>query len=149
MLRRLAQSLMILMLLSGIGLHWALAQLVVWAQMVNAYTEQTGSVIVALSHTLDGEHPCHRCERLAHAMTVEAEAKSRDNPSGSSPNPPVGIKKLKLDPTTLCQPLTAFPPCPLATSLSFPPYESSLTPAWDSGPEPPPPEKGLPSTASC
>lgn len=63
MLIRCAHLLLILTLLVSVGGHWALLQTAAWAGMFVSHAQQ-GSLVEALSKTLDGEHPCALCKAV-------------------------------------------------------------------------------------
>lgn len=47
-----------------VGGHWGMLQLVAWAKMLNEFSSDR-SVLVAVKDTLDGEHACTMCKKIA------------------------------------------------------------------------------------
>lgn len=58
---RLGKSLVTILLILSIGGHWALLQGVAWVSMVIDYSK-AAPVLVAVSKTFDGKHPCKLCK---------------------------------------------------------------------------------------
>ena len=63
MLRRFAQILIVLALVTSVGGHWAFLQTVACAGML-ASNLQRGNIAQAVSDTFDGEHPCAMCKAI-------------------------------------------------------------------------------------
>jgi len=55
------------------GGHWAMLQSVAWAGMVKDFS-RTGSIVEAVTKTLDGKHPCSMCKKIASAQAHEEKA---------------------------------------------------------------------------
>ena len=53
------------------GGQWAVLQSVAWAEMLHRYSQQTGSVAVAVEQTFDGQHPCELCQEIQVAKAKE------------------------------------------------------------------------------
>ncbi|MCE9542852.1 MAG: hypothetical protein K8R38_04950 [Verrucomicrobia bacterium] len=52
------------------GGHWAMLQSVAWAGMVKDFS-RSGTIVEAVSKTLDGKHPCSMCKKIAKAKSSE------------------------------------------------------------------------------
>jgi len=60
-------------MVSVAGGHWALLQVVAWAQMLHAYS-QNGDVVEAVAKTFDGDHPCELCRKVTEGRQREEKA---------------------------------------------------------------------------
>src|SRR5579862_4747213 len=58
---RPAKLLVVLLLVTTLGMHWALLQTLAWTTMM-AENLQTTSFSEALAKTFDGKHPCCLCK---------------------------------------------------------------------------------------
>ena len=67
-------SLLLLLQLSG-G-HLGVMQIVAWANMFRAYAAEKG-VMGGLKDTLDGDHPCPMCCKLARERNAESERETQ------------------------------------------------------------------------
>lgn len=80
MLVPLAKSLLVLVLVLSLGLHWAVLQSVAWVGMLANYS-QDASFSDAWSKTFDGKHPCELCTSI---QKGRAEEKQQDQQRGHS-----------------------------------------------------------------
>ena len=51
------------------GGPWAVLQTVAWGEMLRDYCQRSGSFVVAVEQTFDGEHLCDLCRRIAVAKS--------------------------------------------------------------------------------
>ena len=65
MFRRLLSILALLAVFSSVSLPVAVLQFGVWAKMIDAFYEQTGSLSNAVEWTFNGENRCDGCELVA------------------------------------------------------------------------------------
>lgn len=72
-------------LLASSGAHWMALQSVAWTRMLLDYS-RNGSVVVAVSKTFDGQHPCHLCSRV-----VEESGSERKVPASLDPAQKVSL----------------------------------------------------------
>lgn len=61
---------MIVTLVLTTGLHWAALQTVAWTVMLADHM-RTESMMAAMTHTFDGQHPCCLCKAIARAKKAE------------------------------------------------------------------------------
>ena len=76
MLRKTCILLSLLAALTAARLPLGFVQLGSWAGMFSDYVEQTGSVLVSLAWTFDGEHRCGGCVYVSEA-TADAEEQKK------------------------------------------------------------------------
>jgi hypothetical protein len=69
---RAGKFLVIVTLVLTTGLHWAALQTVAWTMMLADHM-RTESVVAAMTHTFDGQHPCCLCKAIARAKKAEQE----------------------------------------------------------------------------
>ena len=138
MLRRLGLVFAALALFSIAGGHWAVLQTVAWAEMLRDYTQQTGSVAVAVEQTFDGAHPCGLCLQIASAKQEEAKAQN------GKQKPSSGQKIAKAQKNDKALPLANNPPpaWAAATSLRWDALAFLGGPSRDERPPTPPPRGG-------
>ena len=67
-----------LALFSIAGGHWAVLQSVAWVAMLHDYSQQTGSIAVAVEQTFDGQHPCELCQKI---QAVKAKERRETPPA--------------------------------------------------------------------
>lgn len=120
-LRKASRLIVVLALIASIGGHWALLQSVAWTRMLIERT-RAESFATAIQTTLDGEHPCDLCKRIA-------EGKQNERQPEKSP------LSVKVD--LLCErrPI-AF--APLFEPMIFPSSPTEGTPRAERPPVPPP-----------
>ena len=120
-----------LALFSIAGGHWAVLQSVAWAEMLRAYSQQSGSVAVAVEQTFDGQHPCKLCREIQFAKSKE----HKESPTDSAAKDDAKVKALASDPV-LC------PFVRTAEEASFPRAVSASGPSRTEQPPTPPPRRG-------
>jgi hypothetical protein len=69
-LSRLAKFIIVLALACSIGLHWAFFQSLAWTSML-ADNLRHDSLVQAVTHTFDGQHPCSICKAIADGKKSE------------------------------------------------------------------------------
>ena len=110
-----------------LGGHWLALQSFAWARMLADFSRQDG-LIVALSKTFDGKHPCALC------LSIQRE---RQQEQRERPNAP-GVKPDR-DPDLFCEvrrtPLPLPPSVPTEAVPFVPRFHSDFI---DSPPTPPP-----------
>lgn len=74
MKRWLSVTLCLIAVAHLVGGHWGLLQVVAWAQMLKAYSEEKGFG-QAVVETFDGEHPCPLCLKIQEGREQEAPGK--------------------------------------------------------------------------
>jgi hypothetical protein len=67
---RLARLLVVLMLATTLGMHWALLQTFAWTTML-ADNLRSGSLTEAVVKTFDGKHPCCLCKAVKEGRDSE------------------------------------------------------------------------------
>jgi hypothetical protein len=70
LLRVIGRPFVYVAMFSIVGGHWAALQVLAWAQMVQTYS-QDGSLIEAVTRTLDGKHPCALCRKVSEGRRRE------------------------------------------------------------------------------
>ena len=73
---RSAKFLVVVALVLSLGGHWAILQMVAWAQMAASFS-QTDSLPVAISKTFDGKNPCKLCKLVSEGKKAEKESDSK------------------------------------------------------------------------
>ena len=127
-LRKLGLVFAAFALFSIAGGHWAVLQTVAWAEMLHDYTQQTGSVTVAVEQTFDGVHPCELCREIATAKAKEHK-QSPATPKGKN-----DVKVKALVANSFPRPLVR-----VVADASFPIVGSDgATDRTDTPPTPPP-----------
>lgn len=79
-MRLLCKWLIVCALMTSVGLHWVVLQSAAWTGMVLQYAQSDG-LGAALEKTLDGEHPCAWCKKIASA--AQEEQKQPQRPSST------------------------------------------------------------------
>jgi hypothetical protein len=77
-LLRLAKFILVLALASSIGLHWVVLQSVAWTSML-ADNLRHDSLVQAVSHTFDGQHPCCLCKAIQAGKKAEKKSEFAPN----------------------------------------------------------------------
>jgi hypothetical protein len=71
LLQRTGLAFVLLAYFVSVGGHFAVTQAVAWGTMIAASVKRGTSVSQAVSETLDGEHPCRMCLKVAQARAGE------------------------------------------------------------------------------
>jgi hypothetical protein len=74
-LRRLGKFVLVLALACSIGLHWAFFQSLAWTSML-ADNLRRDSLVQAVTHTFDGQHPCPICKAIADGKKSEKKSEA-------------------------------------------------------------------------
>lgn len=130
MFRRLGLICAALALFSLAGGHWTVLQTVAWIQMIHDYSQQAGSLAVAVEQTFDGQHPCPLCRKIE-------IAKSKERPSNSAASSARQDVKAK---AVLA--ITSLVPVPASGAILFPPETSPEASSRPQAPLTPPPRGG-------
>ncbi|HUR46832.1 MAG TPA: hypothetical protein VMZ27_13220 [Candidatus Saccharimonadales bacterium] len=70
MLRSVSKCLLVCLLVCGLSGHWAVLQSVAWTTML-LQNMNSAPLVVALSKTFDGKHPCKICKVVAEGKKAE------------------------------------------------------------------------------
>ena len=131
MFRKLGLVFAALAFFSIAGGHWAVLQSVAWVGMLHDYTQQTGSIAVAVEQTFDGQHPCELCQQIQVAKAKER----KEAPTAPTTKDDVKIKALVAD-SVLC------PFVRTTEKVFFPRAVSVSGPRRSEQPPTPPPRRG-------
>ena len=132
MFRRIGLVCAALALFSIAGGHWAVVQSVAWAEMLRNYTQESGSVTVALKRTFDGQHPCALCREIQTAKSQD----HKESPVAPAAKEDAKVKAVSADPI--------LPQAErLATAMAFPNAAALWSPTRTEAPPTPPPRLGL------
>ena len=113
------------------GGHWALLQSVAWVEMLRDYSQQTGSIAVAVEQTFDGQHPCELCQQIQVAKAKER----KEAPTAPTTKDDAKAKALVAG-SVLC------PFVRTAEEVFFPRALSAAGPRRSEQPPTPPPRRG-------
>jgi hypothetical protein len=114
------------------GGHWAVVQSVAWTEMLRDYTQQTGSVAIALEQTFDGQHPCELCRQIQAAKSQE----HKESPVAPTAKEDAKVKAVATDPFL-------HPAERLAVKIAFHNAAVQSIPSWTEAPPTPPPRRGV------
>ena len=97
MFRKLGLVCAALAFFSIAGGHWTVLQSVAWVEMLHSYSQQSGSLAVAVEQTFDGQHPCELCQQIQ----VGKAREHRESPAAPDAKDDAKVKALVAD-SVLC-----------------------------------------------